>query len=163
MSNKRNQSIRLIVGGDKSNIFEMKDGEELTIGRDPGCTIQITHSSVSPIHCRLTFKSGVLFVADLDSVQGISYKEKRRKQIELKGDSVFGVGPIEIAAFQGKIGKLPISTEDPEFLKNKVRFGAASLSNRKSSLRVMKRHQLKAGTGFEHHFKKHFPFLKIVP
>lgn len=161
MTIKENQRIRLVVGGDKSNIFEMKDGEELTIGRDPGCTIQITHSSISPIHCRLAFKSGVLFVTDLDSLEGITYQDKPRKQFELKEDSVFGVGPVEIAAFHGKIDALPVTAPETEDLKNKVRFGAASLSSRKTTLRVLRRHQVKAGSGFEKTLKKNLPFLGV--
>ncbi|MFH2133544.1 MAG: FHA domain-containing protein, partial [bacterium] len=153
------QSLKLIIGGDKSNIFEMKEGEDLTIGRDPGCTIQITHSSISPIHCRLTFKSGVLFVSDLDSVQGISFNKTKRKHFEFKGDAVFEVGPVEIAAVRGDFWKIPISTHSVDLIKRKVRFGTAAEITPKSSLYVYRRKRVAASSSVERRFRRHLPFL----
>lgn len=32
------------------------DEEEVTMGRDPGCSIRLYYESVSALHCKLTFR-----------------------------------------------------------------------------------------------------------
>lgn len=45
-------------------------GSEATIGRDPGCTIQIEDTFISSVHARLFQRDGYCYLEDLDSRNG---------------------------------------------------------------------------------------------
>jgi len=101
MGDPDNLSLRLIIGGDRSNLYEIRDGESLTLGRDSVCNIQIDHPTVSPIHCRLDYGGGVLIATDLNSREGLFFRNRRWKRIEFKGDASFALGTLEISATTG--------------------------------------------------------------
>lgn len=100
MTQSKAPNLRLIIGGDRSNTFEIREGESLTIGRDPGCTIQINHQSISPIHCSLSYEGGILFVNDLESRAGIYFNNQKRKKLDLKEDVTFTLGEISITTLK---------------------------------------------------------------
>jgi Mg-chelatase subunit ChlD len=118
MDENERQSMKLYIGGGEGHIFEIHEGEALTMGRDPGCTIQINHHSISPLHCRVELHGGILFVSDLDSRRGLFVEDKRRKKLEIKSGDAFSLGPIEVrtsrgapSAPAGKRRKLTIRSE----------------------------------------------------
>lgn len=94
------RTIRLTIGGDERNQFEVREGEIVTIGRDPGCTIQINHQSVSPVHCRLEFKHDDFLLVDLDSASGIFCGGKRQKYTMLHDRTDFQLGDIRISSVE---------------------------------------------------------------
>jgi len=125
MSKTKIQSLRLIIGGDKGSIFEVRDGETLTIGRDPGCDIQLNHQSISPIHCKVSYNNEVFRIVDLDSSSGILFKNRKVKRMELREDTTFSLGKIKIATcsvlslipFKVSVGKKKSFTFTPDDLQ----------------------------------------------
>ena len=103
MQKIRLRTIRLTIGGDERNQFEVRQGEIVTLGRDPGCTIQINHQSVSPVHCRLEYKHDDFLLVDLDSAEGIFCNGKRQKYAMLHDRTEFQLGDIRITSVEGVI------------------------------------------------------------
>ncbi|GAC1532355.1 MAG: hypothetical protein NVS3B12_09980 [Acidimicrobiales bacterium] len=52
----------------KGQIFEV--GEEVTVGRSPGCGLSLPDSTVSQLHARLFHRDGRVYIEDLGSTNG---------------------------------------------------------------------------------------------
>jgi hypothetical protein len=69
---RRGRGERLVVvepAGRKGQTFEL--GDELTVGRAPGCGVSLPEDTfVSQVHARLFRREGALFVEDLGSTNG---------------------------------------------------------------------------------------------
>jgi pSer/pThr/pTyr-binding forkhead associated (FHA) protein len=65
--------MKLVIEDDEGNRQEIPvDGlDEVTLGRAPGNTIQLTERNVSRQHARLYSQAGTLVVEDLHSANGI--------------------------------------------------------------------------------------------
>jgi len=98
----RVNTIRLTLGEDKKGTFEVREGDVVTIGRDPSCTIQIAHESVSPVHCRIEFKNGSFFLTDLDSAAGVIESGRKHKHLQLAGDQNIQIGAIPVISSEGR-------------------------------------------------------------
>ncbi len=102
MDKIRVHTIRLTLGEDKKGTFEVRQGDVVTIGRDPSCTIQIAHESVSPVHCRIEFKNGSFLLTDLDSAAGVIEGERKHKHLPLCGDQQIQIGAIPVTSSEGR-------------------------------------------------------------
>ena len=58
-------------------IFDVKDKQIITIGRDNSCDIQLEHISVSTFHAVITMKNGCYFIEDNNSINGVSVNGKK--------------------------------------------------------------------------------------
>lgn len=151
------QTLRIVIGGDRSNLYELRDGESLTLGRDPICTIQVTHPSVSPIHLRLNYNDGVLVAIDLDSREGIVYQNKKRKRLELKKDASFYAGALDIATSRGP----PITASPSKELFRTSATAGTSGTFFKRRFAVRRKAPLSFGRLINRLIKKNAPFLTV--
>lgn len=101
MQESRIRTLRLNLGGETRTAFEVREGDVITIGRDPGCTIQVTHSSVSPVHCRIEYRNDSFVMVDLDSTTGIEFNGKKYKNLQLGGLMEVGLGDITMVCQEG--------------------------------------------------------------
>lgn len=60
--------LRLRLVGSPDQVYDI--GDEVTLGRSPGCGLSLPDSTVSQIHARLYRQQGKLFVEDLGSTNG---------------------------------------------------------------------------------------------
>ncbi|MHC4944816.1 MAG: FHA domain-containing protein [Planctomycetota bacterium] len=157
MADKEVQSLKLMIGGDRSNLYEIRDGESLTLGRDPVCTVQINHASVSPIHCKLDYKDGILLVTDMDSQEGILFAKKRRRHLELKEDATFSIGELEIATSRGPPIVFTPTVKD---FKRKITFGEL-LPCAAKQLIYRRQKALSLGQCIDRLVRQNLPFLGI--
>ncbi|MBU1627386.1 VWA domain-containing protein, partial [bacterium] len=113
--------------------------------------------SVSPIHLRIDYRNGILIATDLNSREGILYKNKKRKQLELKEDASFSVGTLDVATSRGApITASPISAEFHH--RTSIRNSRAFLSSR---LSLRRRVSKNFSQEVEREVKKKLPFLGI--
>lgn len=102
MEKIRVRTIRLTLGEDRKGTFEVREGDVVTIGRDPSCTIQIAHESVSPVHCRIEFKNGAFLLTDLDSASGVIHEDRKHKHLPMSGDQEIHIGEIPVTSSEGR-------------------------------------------------------------
>lgn len=69
-----------------SNVYERKD--EITIGRDSSCDIQINSSYVSAIHAKLCYTKQGIEIVDLDSANGVYVNHKRIDHLFVSKDDL---------------------------------------------------------------------------
>jgi hypothetical protein len=157
MADQEVQSLKLMVGGDRSNLYEIRDGESLTLGRDPVCTVQINHASVSPIHCRLEYRDGILSVTDLDSQEGVLYANKRLRHFELKEDATFSIGELEIATSRSPA---IVFTPAAKEVKRRITF-SEMLPHAAKKLIHRRKKSLPLGQRLDRLLRRNLPFLGI--
>jgi len=65
----RDLRLRIIEpAGERGRVYEL--GDEVTVGRSPGCGVALADSTVSQLHARLFRRDGRLWVEDLGSTNG---------------------------------------------------------------------------------------------
>lgn len=82
-------NVRLVLERKRKRIWAAQlRHSEATLGRASGCTVRIPSSQVSRLHCRLHIENGLVFVEDLESVNGtfINGERVHRKEIVHPGD-----------------------------------------------------------------------------
>lgn len=82
-------NVRLVLEQKRKRIWSAQlRRPEATLGRASGCTVRIPSSQVSRLHCRLRIENGLVFVEDLESVNGtfVNGARVRRKEIVHPGD-----------------------------------------------------------------------------
>lgn len=66
----------------------------VSIGRDPACSIVVSDPSVSRTHAKLSFDSGLFFVEDCSSKNGVFLNRKRvYGKVELEDGDLITIGP----------------------------------------------------------------------
>jgi predicted component of type VI protein secretion system len=64
-------NVRLVLERNRKRVWSTRlRSSEATLGRALGCTVRIPSSEVSRLHCRLRIDNGLVFVEDLESVNG---------------------------------------------------------------------------------------------
>src|SRR5439155_13231861 len=90
--------VRLVVkkGAESKRTLRLKS-EETIVGRRKDCDLKIRSSEVSRRHCLLCYQDGVLFVEDLDSVNGTYLNGQRvaGREAVRPGDEL-EIGPIHL-------------------------------------------------------------------
>ena len=86
-----------------SRVFDLY-GEDITIGREYGHDLQLTHPSVSREHASLTWKAGGYEIDDVGSHNGVYVNSERvtEKRLLNSGD-VVQLGHFEVIYISGKI------------------------------------------------------------
>ncbi len=80
-------------GDDRGAKIELKESGQL-LGRSPNADVQLVHSKVSSKHCTVRMRGKKLEIEDLNSSNGIKYRNKRHKgkTLTLKLNDQFGIG-----------------------------------------------------------------------
>jgi len=143
-------TLKLILDKDGRSVFEVRKGDIVTIGRDPGCLIQLSHPSVSPVHCRVEYHNDAFVLTDLDSATGVRSKGKRHKNLLLFHNLAFEIGEISVTCREGmtEVASREGHAGPGSFLPQKVHTRGAALAIRtreevalffKDSFRILRR------------------------
>ena len=73
--------------------FALGDDQEVIVGRDATCDIQINVKSVSREHCAIDSDSGDMYVRDLGSTGGTYVDGKKIERIRIEDGIQVSVGP----------------------------------------------------------------------
>lgn len=79
--------------------FALGDTDELIVGRDETCDVQINSRSVSREHCSLEHSGGRLTLRDLESTGGTFLDGEAVSSIQIESGTEFAVGPAIIKVF----------------------------------------------------------------
>lgn len=71
--------------------------EEITLGRDPQCTIILPFTDVSRIHARVTPKSGSYIIKDCESTNGIIVNGEQVPSMKLTPNDLIEIGSVLIS------------------------------------------------------------------
>ena len=78
----------------------VKSGAPATVGRSSEATVRVEHSSISRLHCSITYRSdGSVVIADLDSANGTSLNGSQlepRQVRSLSNGDVISIGDIDL-------------------------------------------------------------------
>ena len=87
---------KLVSNGSGRQESHSVEGSDLTVGRDRGCEIVISHPAVSRRHAKITVNGALFLLEDLKSANGTFVNDQRIEKAALKaGDVVrFGADPI---------------------------------------------------------------------
>ena len=83
--------------------FAVGDAEEVIIGRDEGCDIQIDARSVSREHCCIEADGDEMYVRDLGSSAGTVYNGTPVDRLRLQDGMEIVVGPARLKFFESGI------------------------------------------------------------
>jgi hypothetical protein len=84
--------IEVIVGNQQIATYLITDNP-LTIGRDPAQALAIIQEAiVSKLHCSIFFRSGQIFIKDLNSTNGTYVNEEKVSERELHDNDVIFLG-----------------------------------------------------------------------
>jgi diguanylate cyclase (GGDEF)-like protein len=75
--------------------------QEITIGRDPGCTIQIDHENVSRTHCKLVKTSQAIYIEDLGSTNGTFLNDAIISTEKLRHGDLIKIGGVVFKFISG--------------------------------------------------------------
>ena len=89
--------------GSMIKAFALGDRQELIVGRDETCDIQIRSRSVSREHCSIEAEDGEMFLRDLGSTSGTFANGERVEKIRLEDGLQIEVGPAVLKFFDAGI------------------------------------------------------------
>jgi diguanylate cyclase (GGDEF)-like protein len=84
----------VVIHGESLGLCVELLDKPVTIGRAPGCEIQIDHRSVSRMHCTVWGENGQFQVRDLGSTNKTLVNEQAVDQIALKDGDTIAIGEI---------------------------------------------------------------------
>ena len=82
--------------GDMIKAFALGDTDELIVGRDESCDIQIKARSVSREHCSIEQDGREVLLRDLESSGGTFLDGERVESIRIENGMEFTVGPATL-------------------------------------------------------------------
>ena len=104
--------LDVTVGSDHRTL-RLVPGQSATIGRSKGASLQIPHTVVSRLHCRLHCEDGVWMVTDLDSRNGTWVGEEQIRSHKLEDGDVFSLGkriPVRFRMME-PTGEIPAAAQ----------------------------------------------------
>jgi transcriptional regulator with AAA-type ATPase domain len=106
------QTCVLVRFGSRSRVIEVRDHQEVVIGRSSGATFVADDERVSRRHLRITFRDGALWASDLGSRNGTTLNRRKLDgERELSPGDELAVGPVRISVC-GPRAASPIAGED---------------------------------------------------
>jgi len=99
---KQRVCLEIIGSGGKSKLIELGQGE-LTIGRSPGCAIQLRRTMVSREHARITFRNEEYHLEDLGSTNGTYVNGIKIVKCVLRNNDQIDIGGAKILFTEEKI------------------------------------------------------------
>jgi len=98
------------VGGKKSFPLSKR---RTTVGRKPGCDLQIPLIEVSREHCQFVKQKTTVVLRDLDSANGTYVNSKRVKEVSLGAGDQVSIGTVVfMVQIDGKPEKLQVKSDD---------------------------------------------------
>jgi DNA-binding NtrC family response regulator/pSer/pThr/pTyr-binding forkhead associated (FHA) protein len=95
-----------------SRVIEVRDHEEVVIGRSSGATFVADDERVSRRHVRIVFREGALWASDLGSRNGTTLNRRRLDgERSLSPGDELAVGPVRVSVC-GPRNAAPIASED---------------------------------------------------
>ncbi|MGI9013617.1 MAG: FHA domain-containing protein [Phycisphaerales bacterium] len=79
--------------------FALGDRQEVIVGRDPSCDIQINSIAVSREHCAIESEGGDMFLRDLGSKSGVFVDGHKVDKVRLEDGVIISVGPAVLKFF----------------------------------------------------------------
>jgi pSer/pThr/pTyr-binding forkhead associated (FHA) protein len=92
---KQRALLEITGSGGSSRVVELGQAE-LTIGRSPGCSIQLLRSMVSRQHARITFKNEDYHLEDLGSTNGTYVNGVKVERCILRTNDQIDIGGVKI-------------------------------------------------------------------
>ncbi|NVM26975.1 MAG: FHA domain-containing protein [Desulfobacterales bacterium] len=92
---KQRACLEIIGARGKSKVIELGEGE-LTIGRSPGCAIQLRRSIVSRSHARITFRNEDYHLEDLGSTNGTYVNGIKVERCILRNNDQIDIGGVKM-------------------------------------------------------------------
>jgi len=92
---KQRACLEIIGAGGKSKVIELGQGE-LTIGRSPGCAIQLRRSIVSRSHAQVTFRNEEYHLEDLGSTNGTYVNGIKVERCILRNNDQIDIGGVKM-------------------------------------------------------------------
>lgn len=87
----------MVVGGpDRSLGVSLADGEPITIGRSPECTLRLSDPGASGSHVTVVYQSGAAYITDNQSRNGTFVNNERVAQKQLETCDVVAFGQTKI-------------------------------------------------------------------
>src|SRR5581483_8607026 len=83
----------------------LAEGDQLTVGREPGCKIVLPHKSVSRVHCAIAVRAGEIVLENRSESNGTFVNGKRVKTQTLRVGDAIAVGPYALELWA--VDKLP--------------------------------------------------------
>ena len=81
--------------------FAIGDADELLVGRDDSCDIQIRNALVSREHCAIEREGESLILRDLNSTGGTFMNGERISKIAVGNGTTVDVGPAVLKFYEG--------------------------------------------------------------
>lgn len=102
--------VHVVVGGRETGTYELSEGKELIVGRDPSADIIVGERSVSRRHCRMTGGMDGVDVLDLGSANGVYSSGRPVQKISLsEGEEVqIGMAHLRVSKIPNRTGMIPI-------------------------------------------------------
>ncbi|MDH5594917.1 MAG: FHA domain-containing protein [Gammaproteobacteria bacterium] len=86
--------IKLLLSfkGKTLDEFLLSDSEEIIIGQDPACTLQVESLAIDPRHARITPEDDKFILEDISATSGIFVNNNKVTRHELKNGDMFRLG-----------------------------------------------------------------------
>ncbi|MEJ2303881.1 MAG: FHA domain-containing protein [Anaerolineales bacterium] len=91
----------VVFTGDRTWSLDLRDLDQVLIGRDESCALLIDASNVSRRHAEVQRRGAAFLLKDLASTNGTWLHGKQIDQYILEDGDVFGIGPAQIVFKQG--------------------------------------------------------------
>ncbi len=116
---------------------ETQLGGALLVGRLPECDLKLEDGSISRRHAKISSKNGAIFVADLDSSNGIQHNGRRVKECQLRPGDLLTIGAIAFSVVGEESDSEASPTPSPSELSSsdhaRERMRAEARASRRSS------------------------------
>jgi len=102
--------VQVVVSGRETGTYELVEGAEMVVGRDPTADIVVGERSVSRKHCRMIGSADGVDVLDLDSANGVYSGGRAVKKISItEGEEVqIGMAHLRVSKIPNRTGMIPI-------------------------------------------------------
>ncbi len=113
--------LTILQNGRSAKDYTFDNDDDILIGRDKSCDVQLRDEESSRRHARIFFRDGKPYVADLDSTNGTQVNGSRIIETSLFDGDIICIGQTEI-----RVSGLPVSGPK-EFAKLKMKKSDASV------------------------------------
>ncbi|HWW76380.1 MAG TPA: FHA domain-containing protein, partial [Pyrinomonadaceae bacterium] len=107
-----NPRVVVIAGPLKDSVFELGEGEELSVGRDSTNRVRLADSSLSRRHCLIRRAADRVLLTDLESLNGTFVNGRPVREHTLADGDLIGIGDSRLV-FLTTDGEAPAHNPNP--------------------------------------------------